>query len=251
MSNPENKEPVDKDKHINIHINDVEYHVTDRKMTGAELKALAQVPANHRLYEEVPGPRPDKPIDDNEVVHLKDGDHFYSIPPATKGEDLRVLPLVQSQIDRVRQDYPELVVAPQPDGSIDLELPGFELPPGWTKPQTSVMVSIPVGYPDNKPQGFFIDPDLQLASGQAVGLSGPQVRGDHNWNYFCWNSAEWDPHRDGFRPLRIPDQQVSAASPMRHSENPHMRQTAKNRIHFGRRQLMLSHPRRSTPRPGR
>jgi hypothetical protein len=188
------EEPVNKPKHIEIYINDVECHASENKMTGAELKALAQIAAGDRLYLETPGPHPDKPIEDHEVFHLKNGDHFYALPPGTKGEG--ILRLVQNQIDRVRQAYPNLVVSQQPDGSIDLELPTYELPPGWTKQQTSVLVSIPVGYPDNKPYGLYVDPDLGLASGQQAGGLRPQAKSGRNWSFFSWNSAEWDPHRD-------------------------------------------------------
>lgn len=189
----------DAKKSVRIFINDVEFEAPDQKMTGAEIKALGGVPPANSLYEEVPGPRPDVKVEDNEVVHLKKGDRFYDIPPAVKGEDLQgVLPLVNDQIRRVRRDYPGLAVTKQADGSIDLEIASFQLPPGWTETETAVMVSVPVGYPDSKPQGFFVDTDLGLASrSQAGGLSGPQDRNGRSWNYFCWNSESWNPHRDG------------------------------------------------------
>jgi hypothetical protein len=196
MKTIDDNKPVDARKDVTNYINDVEYHVTDRKMTGAELKALASIPAGDHLYREVPGPRPDKLIADDEVVHLKENDHFYSIPPGTKGEG--ILPLVQTQIDRVRRDYPELVVNHQPDGSFEMEIPCFELPQGWSKPQTRVMMLVPVGYPDNRPQGPFVDQDLQLASGQnAGGESDPQPINGRTWRSFCWSPNREDLHRDG------------------------------------------------------
>lgn len=191
--------PVDEKKTITICINDVEVEAPEHKLTGAEIKALGNIPPTNRLYREVEGSRPDTPIDDNEVVHLKKGDHFYDIPPATKGEALRgLLPQVQDQIERVRQDYPELTVAQRPDNTIDLVIISYELPAGWNKTHTSVMVNVPVGYPDQKPAGFFVDPDLKLSSGQgAGGLGGPSEINGRNWQSFCWNSTEWNPHQDG------------------------------------------------------
>jgi hypothetical protein len=192
----EAKNPVDARKGMTIFVNDVEYSVTDHRMTGAELKALASIPTGDHLYREVPGPRPDKLIADDEVVNLKKHDRFYSLPPGTKGEG--ILPLVQKQIDRVRRDYPDLLINHQPDGSFEMEVPSFELPPGWSKAHTRVMMLVPVGYPDNKPQGPFVDHDLQLASGQnAGGESDPQVTNGRNWRTFCWSPSRDDVHRDG------------------------------------------------------
>lgn len=201
MNTIDTKESGNAKKGVVIFINDVEIEAPEHKMTGAEIKALGKIPPTNRLYREVEGNRPDTPIDDNEVVNLKKHDHFYDIPPAIKGEALTgALPVLIEQIERVRQDYPNLIVTQRQDGIIDLEIPAFELPAGWTKAQTSVLVTVPVGYPDNKPQGFFVDSDLQLASGQqAGGLSGAQMINGRNWNAFCWNSAEWNPQTDGLR----------------------------------------------------
>lgn len=197
---PQTKAKPDAKKGVMIFINDVEVEAPEHKMTGAEIKALGNIPAANRLYQEVQGPRPDIRIDDDQIVHLNKHDRFYDIPPATKGEGLRALPVVTEQIERVRQDYSDLVVTQRSDGTIDLEIPAFELPAGWTKPQTSVMVTVPIGYPDNKPQGFYADPDLKLTSGQqAGGLGGPELINSRNWARFCWNSDQWDPHRDGLR----------------------------------------------------
>lgn len=194
-----NPKATDTKKTTTIFINDVEVEAPEHKMTGAEIKALGNIPPANRLYREVKGNRPDIPIDDTEVVNLKKDDHFYDIPPAVKGEALRgLLPVVVQQIDRVRQDYPDLIVTQNQDGTISLEIPSYELPTGWNKTQTSIMVTVPVGYPDNKPQGFHVDPDLKLASGQgAGGLGGPNILNGKSWNSFCWNSAAWNPHQDG------------------------------------------------------
>jgi len=184
MSTLENAVPVGEKKQVTIYINDVEYHVTDRKMTGTELKALASIPAGNWLYKEVPGPRPDKLISDDEVVHLKDGDRFYDLPPGTKGQG--ILPLVEKQVDRVRQDFPELLASQQPDGSIVLEIPSYEVAQGWNKSKTRALMLVPVGYPDNRPSGFYADADLVLASGQnAGGESDPQMANGGTWRHFC------------------------------------------------------------------
>lgn len=76
------------DKHphgINIFINDVRHVAPEEEITGAALKELGGVPPGNRLFKEEPGSHPDTPIGDDEVVHLKNADKFYDLPPGTVG----------------------------------------------------------------------------------------------------------------------------------------------------------------------
>jgi hypothetical protein len=63
------------------------YVVDKTSMTGAEIKALAHIDAQYQLYLEEQGDQPDKPIRDNEAVHIRNDMHFYAIPPATMGRE--------------------------------------------------------------------------------------------------------------------------------------------------------------------
>lgn len=58
--------------------------VTDQKhLTGAQIKALAGADSAYQLFLEQPGD--DKPIADAFTVEMKNGMHFYTVPPATFG----------------------------------------------------------------------------------------------------------------------------------------------------------------------
>jgi hypothetical protein len=67
-----------------IFIDETEYVVESEELTGAEIKKLADKPADYKLFLERPG-QPDKQIADDERVHIKDGEHFHTVPPATFG----------------------------------------------------------------------------------------------------------------------------------------------------------------------
>ncbi|WP_352874725.1 multiubiquitin domain-containing protein [Mesorhizobium sp. M1006] len=54
-------------------------------MTGAELKQLAGKDQQYQLFLEGHGHDADRQIGDNEAVTLKNGMHFYTVPPATFG----------------------------------------------------------------------------------------------------------------------------------------------------------------------
>lgn len=68
-----------------IHIDDKEYKVDKSTMTGVELKALAGRDSTYQLFLERTGNEPDELIDDNKSVDIKNGEHFYTVPPATFG----------------------------------------------------------------------------------------------------------------------------------------------------------------------
>jgi hypothetical protein len=70
---------------INIVIDDRHYQVHTEEMTGAQLKALAGIPEANLLFLEVHGPGDDELIQNDTVVHLHDGDHFYDMPPGNFG----------------------------------------------------------------------------------------------------------------------------------------------------------------------
>jgi len=80
-------EPIDTatGPQINIVINRVHYRAPRPVMTGAELAALAGVPAGNQLFLEVPGPDDDRPIGPDEPVELRSGMRFYDVPVGNLG----------------------------------------------------------------------------------------------------------------------------------------------------------------------
>jgi hypothetical protein len=74
---------------IHIIIDHREYTVHVTEMTGAQLKALAGIPHANLLFLEVRGPGEDEPIPNDKLVHLRDGEHFYDMPPGNFGHGRR------------------------------------------------------------------------------------------------------------------------------------------------------------------
>lgn len=71
---------------VHIMIDHQEYTVHEDEMTGAQLKALAGIPEANLLFLEVHGPGEDEPIQNDTVVHLRDGEHFFDMPPGNFGD---------------------------------------------------------------------------------------------------------------------------------------------------------------------
>lgn len=68
-----------------IHIDSQDFKVTQSALSGAELKALVKKDSTYQLFLEEHGDAPDKLILDNASVQMKNGLHFYTVPPATFG----------------------------------------------------------------------------------------------------------------------------------------------------------------------
>jgi len=70
-----------------IFFNKEKFDAPTSSMTGAELYQLFGVPTGNKLFFDVKKKdEPDKFIpNDGTTVELKNGDHFYDIPPATVG----------------------------------------------------------------------------------------------------------------------------------------------------------------------
>ena len=156
-------------------------------MTGTELKVLGGVESTYRLFKEMPGKDPDVPIGDSEVVALKDGDHFYSLPVGRVGD---LLPSVQAEVEEVTAIFPDARVHRGPGSDFWLEVPQLGMPggKGWNQAATDILVPVPGGYPTAKPPNFFIRPGLPRAGGGVGGMGGPQAVGPvpGQWCAMCW-----------------------------------------------------------------
>ncbi|MCW2855442.1 MAG: hypothetical protein JWR52_1057 [Marmoricola sp.] len=72
-------------KKIKIFINEVEYKAPKPVMTGAELKALADIAVENQLFLDEPGHHDDPQIFDDEEFQLKSGMKFYDVPVGNLG----------------------------------------------------------------------------------------------------------------------------------------------------------------------
>ena len=54
-------------------------------LSGAQIKALVGKDSSYQLFQELEGNDPDKIIGDTEAVTIRNGLHFYTVPPATLG----------------------------------------------------------------------------------------------------------------------------------------------------------------------
>lgn len=67
-------------------VDGTQFESESESLTGAAIKAKANVQAAYQLFLEEEGDTPDRPIGDNEAVSLGGKEkHFFAVPPATFG----------------------------------------------------------------------------------------------------------------------------------------------------------------------
>jgi hypothetical protein len=79
MSEHATETSLPKAKTITIEVNNNPYAVTKREMTGAEIKALAGVPADFQLYLLHGDSQRLDPIADDQVVKLHENERFRAV----------------------------------------------------------------------------------------------------------------------------------------------------------------------------
>jgi len=89
-----------------------------------------------------------------------------------------MLDIIRQQIERAKQDYPQLQATEQPDGSIQVMIDALPVPQHWGRESVSSLTILPVGYPQAAPNGFQAKLDGQ------------------NWSGICYRPQSWDSSRD-------------------------------------------------------
>src|SRR5262249_51543099 len=108
-----------------------------------------------------------------------------------------LLPSVAAQIDRAREDFPDLHASAQPDGFIRVLVPQLPISAGWDRVTLRVLVLLPPGFPTAKPNGCEADAALRVADGRTPSQGyGAQQIGAEAWGHYCWQPQAWVADRE-------------------------------------------------------
>lgn len=103
----------------------------------------------------------------------------------------------EEQLRRIEEDFPLVEIIAQGDGWW-LQLAEITLPPGWTPPVSRIAVEISAGFPEVKPDGFWIEPGLQAPPGFPPAPAGGEARHGATWAKVCYQVQAWDPQRETY-----------------------------------------------------
>jgi hypothetical protein len=106
---------------------------------------------------------------------------------------------LQIHIERLLRRRPDAQVQEVNGSGTLVSLPAFALPEGWSKPSTAIHFFAPQGYPYAKPDCFWADSDLRLASGampQSANTNTPITGVGRAALWFSWHTDHWNASRD-------------------------------------------------------
>lgn len=89
-----------------------------------------------------------------------------------------------------------LVEAVENSGVVCLVFKEYQLPHGYNKTASDLLVQCPESYPNGNPDMFWMDSDLQLKSGQGQANTNQENVLSKNWLRFSWHIQKWNPGRD-------------------------------------------------------
>lgn len=92
-----------------------------------------------------------------------------------------------------------------------LILEAYRLPPGWSKTETRLLLKLPASFPNGKPDMFWTDEDLTLASGGEPSKAQVfEVICGRRWRRFSWHPQGWTPGKDDIHTfLEFVDQRLA------------------------------------------
>ncbi len=108
--------------------------------------------------------------------------------------------LIDQQFEDIKKAFSEAgpKLERRSDNTSVVEIPNFPLPGGWSAPTTSILFILPANYPHGKPDCFWADASLRLASGQPPANSTPNNShgGPEQRLWFSWHASSWNPNMD-------------------------------------------------------
>lgn len=107
--------------------------------------------------------------------------------------------VTNEHLDQLALAFPGSSHQVLPSKAILVRVPNVKLPPGWSRPTTTVRFLAPVGYPHSQPDCFWAEVGLRLANNAMPNAANennpiPEVNEPGLW--FSWHVSQWNPNRD-------------------------------------------------------
>lgn len=150
-------------------------------ISGAQLRALGNIPVENQLFEESHGQDPDVLISDDVLYEPKPGTHYYDLPRGTVGDDLA------DQLAHAARQLTAGQAQDQVDGTKLLRWRGA-LPDPWEPREVEMLIVVPPAYPAQAPSGFDVIGPVTLAGAAPAG-SGTRELDGVSCTHFCWNPS--------------------------------------------------------------
>lgn len=189
---------------INIHINKEPYHFERSELTPQDFREAVGEPNDYEVWLIVKSPDPEGelPKDDIQItgpVQIQNGQRYRVVPPGTFG-------LVNISNEIVFQELEALkglgydIETSETDGFVNLIFKDYLLPTGYNSPSTTLLLRIPVAYPNGNPDMFWTDVELLCADGRTPkSAESLENHVSKQWRRFSWHPQNWKPGTGNLR----------------------------------------------------
>lgn len=185
---------------ITILINQQPYHFETDTLAPDGFRQAVSAPDDYEVWRVVRDPDPEGqlPVDDVQITGsttIRSGERYRAVPPGTFGL-AQVPPQLADEIEALRRDghIIEVVVA---EGWICVLFRAYELPRHFNKPATDLLLKLPLSFPNGKPDMFWTEVDVSLATGACPRRAGEvETALGKRWRRFSWHPKSWNPATD-------------------------------------------------------
>lgn len=106
---------------------------------------------------------------------------------------------VTQEVEHLRQKGYAVEVV-EAEGWFNLVFEAYQLPPGYNKPATKLLLRLPLAYPNGRPDMFWTDEDLTFKDGKVPkNAESIEVVLGKGWRRFSWHPQNWNPAADDLR----------------------------------------------------
>lgn len=141
-----------------------------------DFKKLTNLPATRRIVAEEGNQR--VVLRDTDIIRPSNGSRYHDVPEYDAGSDeqrlLLEIFLLEKVYGRIKYDQ---------DNHLWVCIPNFELPKGYNKKTSELLLELPTHYPFSPPTNFFLDRTITTRSGKTIEHYYPNK--DQNKYYGC------------------------------------------------------------------
>lgn len=181
---------------ISVHYGRNKYDFEASPVSGGELRRKFNVPLADDLYRAHGSKLEGDPINDAEMVEIKNGDHFTSAPRDVSGGLTAQLPgELEAEIADVLGEFESFGPTRRIEeaGQLALTLP---MPaPGWSHDPMTVLIRVPGLYPLERPDLLFLPAGAAAPGGGVPPRKMTEIAlGGQQWSQISWHfTGAFDP----------------------------------------------------------
>jgi hypothetical protein len=103
---------------------------------------------------------------------------------------------IEKEIEDLRKEA-YLIDLIEADGFANIVFHNFTLPAGYSKTITTLLIKLPMSYPNGSPDMFWTDEDLILKDGRTPRNADViETALQKKWRRFSWHPRSWNPGAD-------------------------------------------------------